>query len=151
MLNVLFIAAIVVFMILRQLRPRKFKKSSLFILPGIALIEACAAFPTNGAPAYQIAEFALLATAAFAGGLIQAWNTDVFYEQDRPYTQANTLALAAWAVLLGIRLCIRFSFAGFAPMDTYTSSMWMSWGSIAILFLTKNLVLQLRFPGVARR
>ncbi|MFD1887778.1 hypothetical protein [Paenibacillus wenxiniae] len=146
-INLFVIALIVIWIVSRQLRPRKIKKISLFLLPAIALYEASQNLPQTSLPMYQIIEFLFMAGVAMLGGIVQAKYTRVFWSGDQLYMQGNKTTLCAWILLIAVRYGINFAFhALFAPPGSQLTVIWILWVGVAIMFGTRNVLLYRKWP-----
>ncbi len=140
--NLFLIALIVIWVISRQLRPRKLSKLTLFLLPVIALYFASQNLPHGDLPTYQIAEFILIVGVAILGGIVQARYTRVYQDGDQLYIQGNKITLFAWLLLIAVRFGINFAFyALFAPAGSPFSVLWILWIGVAVMFGTRNVLL----------
>ncbi len=148
-MNLFIIALIMIWVISRQLRPRKVKMITLFLLPLLALYQTVQNLPHSSLPVYQIVEFVFITVAAMLGGIVQAKYTRVFWSGDQLYMQGNKITLFAWIALIVIRYGLNFTFhAFFAPAGSPLSVLWILWVGIAIMFSTRNLLMYRKWPEI---
>ncbi len=146
-MNLFVIALIMIWVISRQLRPRKIKKVSLFLLPILALYGASQNLPQTSLPIYQIVEFLFIAGVALLAGIVQAKYTRIYWSGDQLYMQGNKITLFAWILLIAVRYGIAFIFyALFAPAGSKLTVVWIVWVGVAIMFSTRNVLLYRKWP-----
>ncbi|WP_019909438.1 CcdC protein domain-containing protein [Paenibacillus sp. HW567] len=143
----LLIAGVVIYAILRQLRPQEAKRFPLVIMPFLAFYQAYKSLPVAGVPQYQIVEFLLIGAAALIAGIIQAANTRVYHQDNKLYLQGNTITLIAWLALIAIRFGVNYIFKSYNTADTHYV-MWILWAAMGISFGVRSLILYKRFPHI---
>lgn len=140
----LIVLAIIVFVIVRQLRPRKLSRFSFIGMPIIALIAASQNLPHPTIPPIEVLECAVTIVVGIACGAVQAFFTRVFEQDGEWYAQGGWPYLATWVVLIAVRLLISLIFGLVAHVSMHTT--WIIWVDIAAAWGMRAFVLYLRHP-----
>ncbi|MDN4619385.1 hypothetical protein QCD85_14855 [Paenibacillus sp. PsM32] len=142
----LLVIGMIVWIVLRQLRPKPVKKLFFIVLPLIALYEVYQTFPRQQVPVTQWIECILVVVAALIAGTIQAWHSKVYIQNHIVYVQGTTITLITWASFILTRIALGFAFGEFAT--GYHRIQWILWVGIAVIFATRSLILYAKFPEI---
>jgi membrane protein CcdC involved in cytochrome C biogenesis len=143
----ILIAALVIWVIFRQLRARKVSRLQMILLPLIAAYEAFQTRP-QVIEHQTWTEFAVTIMLAIAVGFGQAYTTRIMYKDGVLYTKGGAAYLILWIVLLAGRILIKLGFEGVDGLRNMHSKEWLIFAGIAIAWGLRSLLLYVRHPEI---
>ncbi len=137
-------AALLVYIIIRQVTPKKPRRTRFYILPIVALILAYTHLP-HPVPRDQVWEAIISVGISIPFGIMQAYFTTLYQSQDQWYIKGDWRYVMSWLALFGLHLVTTLTLTGASPHSTHVVE-WIAALEVAVVWGLRSLVLHLRYP-----
>ncbi len=145
--TVLLVAVGVVYVIARQVLPRRVSWLTLMGIPVALAYLAVQHLPAGPVPARQLAELAAEVALATGAGIWQARVTQVFERDGRWYLRGGPVYLGVWVLLLAARIALQLGMGGRLGLGSKgAGDLWMVWVELAVAWGARTLALFVMHP-----
>lgn len=142
------IVLIVIFVIARQVFPKRITWLTFIGLPIFAGYEAIHNLPHPTIPPMEAVECAVTIVLSIAAGVIQARDTRLVTRQDGLYYQGGVVYIATWFGLILARMLTALLFQGAQGVAQFSQHEWMLFADVAVAWGTRSLLLCIRHPEI---
>ncbi len=141
----IILLALLIFVIVRQLTPRRPTRFRFYFMPVVSLIADYQNLP-HPVPSIQVLECVISVVIGIGFGVLQAGYTKVYKSQDENWVMQGDWRYAiSWIVLFVVRAVIMIFFSS-AEHTKNIAVEWIIWVEIAAVWGGRSLVLHIRYP-----
>ncbi|QSO53946.1 DUF1453 family protein [Alicyclobacillus curvatus] len=148
LVTTLVIVLIILFVIARQLFPKRVTRMTLYGLPILAAYGAIRSLPYPTIPPSEVVEAAVTILLSMLAGYLQTRDTKLIQRPDGIYYRGGWIYVTTWFGLLIARFLVEISFQGIQGVTNVSSHEWILYLDVAIAWGMRSLMLVLRHPEI---
>ncbi|WP_146189957.1 hypothetical protein [Paenibacillus elgii] len=141
----LVIIAVVVYVVIRKLMPKKVDRGDILVLPILAGYKAFTGLPKD-MTILMNTELFLVCIVSIVIGVWQGISTQVYSKQGILYSKSGPSYIIAWICYLAARVLIKLIFEG----SLTGGGDWLTWAGIALSSGAMSGMLYLRYPEIGK-